>query len=107
MGCYIDPTNETKEAFLEREGWEVTSDYISQNYKDIKDKGDLPVVLCDNGKFTAAGIAYKEREFERFVRYDGRAKRFFIVPITALKKVSPMLPAYLEEADEEWRNRYN
>lgn len=107
MGCYVDPTNETKEAFLEREGREVESDYISKNYQQIKDKGNLPVVLCDNGNFTAAGIAYKEREFERFVRYDGRSKRFFIVPVETLLKVSPLLKAYLEEADEEWRNRYN
>ena len=51
MGCYLDPDNESKEAYLEREGREVESDYISNNYKDIKQKGSLPVVLVDNGNF--------------------------------------------------------
>ena len=105
MGCYIDPQNEDKEIFLAREGREVESDYISQNYKTIKEKGDLPVVLVDNGPFTAAGVAYTEREFERFVRYDNRPKRFFIVPIYKLKEVSPV-SEYLQEVEEEWRNRY-
>lgn len=106
MGCYVDPKNEAKEDFLEREGREVESDYISKNYKMIKEKGDLPVVLCDNGPFTAAGVAYTEREFERFVRYDNRPKRFFIVSVEKLKEVSPV-EGYLKEAkEEEWRSRY-
>lgn len=106
MGCYVDPKNETKEDFLEREGREVESDYISKNYKMIKEKGDLPVVLCDNGPFTAAGVAYTEREFERFVRYDNRPKRFFVVSVEKLKDVSPV-EGYLKEAkEEEWRSRY-
>ena len=106
MGCYVDPLNEAKEDFLQREGREVESDYISKNYKMIKEKGDLPVVLCDNGPFTAAGVAYTEREFERFVRYDNRPKRFFIVSVEKLKDVSPV-EGYLKEAkEEEWRSRY-
>lgn len=107
MGCYLDPDNESKEAYLEREGREVESDYISNNYKDIKQKGSLPVVLVDNGNFTAAGIAYTEREFERFVRYDNRPKRFFIVSIERLSKDVPIVKEYLKIAEEEWRNRYN
>lgn len=106
MGCYINPNNETKEEFLKREGKEVISDYVSGNFKFIKQEGKLPVVLVDNGRFTAAGIAYTEREFERFVRYDNRPKRIFIVPIEKLKKVSPV-QGYLNEAkEEEWRSRY-
>ncbi len=107
MGCYVDPKDETKEEFLMREGREVESDYISENYRFIKEKGELPVVLVDNGNFTAAGIAYCEREFERFVRYDNRPKRFFIVSIEKLKEVS-YVEGYLNEAkEEEWRTRYN
>ena len=105
MGCYIDPKDETKEQFLDREGEEVESDYISENYRYIKSKGKLPIVLVDNGPFTAAGVAYTEREFERFVRYDNRPKRFYIVPIDKLKTVSP-IDDYLKEQDEEWRTRY-
>lgn len=105
MGCYVNPDNEEKEAFLEREGREVTSDYISQNYKFIKEGGELPVILCDNGAFFAAGIAYTEREFERFVRYDNRPKRFFIVSIEKLKEVSD-IEGYLAEQEEQWRQQH-
>ena len=105
MGCYVNPQNETIEEFLEREGREVISDYISQNYRFIKQEGSLPVVLCSNGNFAAAGIAYTEREFERFVRYDDRPKRFFIVPIEKLMTVS-LIETYLGESEEEWRTRY-
>ena len=125
MGCYIDPKDETKEQFLDREGEEVESDYITQNYRYIKKQDKLPVVLVDNGSmayldcqsssdcqsavhskpFSAAGVAYTEREFERFVRYDNRPKRFYIVPIDKLKTVSP-IEDYLKEQDEEWRTRY-
>lgn len=103
MGCYVDPNNETKEEFLEREGREVTSDEIARNYRFIKEGGELPVVLCDNGSFTAAGVAFTESEFERFVRYDNRPKRFFIVSIEKLATVSS-IKAYLAECkEEEWR----
>ncbi len=105
MGCYIDPKDETKEQFLEREGEEVESDYITQNYRYIKKQDKLPVVLVDNGPFTAAGIAYTESEFERFVRYDNRPKRFYLVLIEKLKTVSP-IQDYLHEQEEEWRTRY-
>lgn len=106
MGCYVNPENEEKEEFLEREGREVESDYITDNFKSLKEKGMLPVVLCDNGRFTAAGVAYRESEFERFVRYDNRPKKFYLVDIEKLKKVSDV-EGYLKEAkEEEWRTRY-
>lgn len=107
MGCYVNPENETKEEFLEREGQEVITDFVSSNYKFLKQEGKLPVVLCDNGNFTAAGVAYTEREFERFVRYDNRPKRIFIVPIEKLKKVSDVEGWLAESKEEEWRTRYN
>ena len=96
MGCYVDPLYETKEEFLKREGQVVTSDYIFRNYQYIKQEGSLPVILIDNGNFTAAGVAYTECEFELFtVKDDNRPKRFFIVPIEKLMTVSP-IEEYLE-----------
>lgn len=107
MGCYIDPINETKEEFLEREGEEVVSDVISMLFKEFKKGGKLPVVWVDNGRFTAAGIAYCESEFERFVRYDNRPKKFYLVDIEKLKDVSDV-EAYLREfKEEEWRKHHN
>lgn len=107
MGCYINPEGEAKEEFLERVGEEVVSDYISNSFSIIKEKGKLPVVLVDNGIFTAAGIAYCEGEFEAFVRYDGRPKKFYLVDIEKLKEVSDV-EAYLKEFEEvEWRKHRN
>lgn len=107
MGCYVNPTEESKEEFLEREGEEVVSDVISIFFKEHVKRGNMPVVLVDNGKFSAAGVAYCESEFERFVRYDNRPKKFYLVPLEKLKEVSD-IEAYLAEyKEEEWRKHHN
>lgn len=107
MGCYVNPETEEKEEFLEREGEEVVSDYISENFKYIKEKGKLPVVLVRNDQFSAAGVAYCEDEFERFIRYDNRPKKFYLVDIEKLKEVS-CIESYLNEFQEqEWRKNHN
>ena len=84
MGYYINPPNETKEVFLQREG------KIIKNiaWEDIP-KGYLPVVIVDNGSFTAAGIAYSKREFIHFISSDDRRpKKIYLVEIEKLKLVS-------------------
>ena len=84
MGCYVNPANETKESFLKREGIAVNNpSWLS------KPKNTLPVVLMDNGSFSAAGIAYSERELKEFTRPDDyRLKTFFYVDIQKLCSVS-------------------
>jgi len=92
MGAYINPIDETKEQWLEKNGTEVP----------FLDKWDIPenhfpVVLVDNGPFTAAGIAYCESELKAFINpEDWRPKRYFIVPIHRLHEVSPELERYME-----------
>jgi hypothetical protein len=85
MGAYINPPNERKEAFLAREGFE-TAEGTPWSHFPI---GMLPVVLVDNGPFTAAFICWKESEYERaFQSRDPRPKRTFAVEMRKLWEVS-------------------
>jgi len=85
MGYYVNPKNETKEQFLNKHGIR-----FSGTWKDVPEDS-LPVILIDNGIFTAAGIAYQESEFKVFTDpFDSRPKEVFIVPIEKLKEVSDL-----------------
>ncbi len=80
MGYYIDPPNQSKESFLNQHGRRV-------NITDLKiTDTELPVVLVNNFAFTAAGIAYDEKELKEFLDPDDyRPKMYFMVPREALK----------------------
>ena len=83
MGYYINPSNESKEAFLMREG-EATD---GPTYPTAT---HLPVCWVDNGAFTAAGIGFSSAEVEAFnVPGDKRHKKWFRVPRAKL------VPMYL------------
>lgn len=85
MGFYVNPSKEAKESFLEREGKEFQ---VVPNWNDVP-KGSMIVILVDNGPFTAAGIAFNERELKDFTDPgDRRKKRYFIVPVAKLLDVS-------------------
>ncbi len=85
MGEYINPPSESKEAFLERDGEPVgVSDLIGFDFGGSK----LPVVLVNNGGFTAAGIAYDRRELQAFLHPDPRPKQWFLVE---KEKLSPYI----------------
>ena len=87
MGCYVNPTNESKETWLEREGKRVNA--INWNIKPLD---TLPVVLMNSGPFTAAGVAYSESELKAFTQpSDNRSKIYYYVSIEKLSKVSPIL----------------
>jgi hypothetical protein len=92
MGVYINPPEGTKELWLVDHGDPVAIDHL---FKDIpEDK--LAVVLMDNGMFTAAGIAYNEREYNEFTAPDGRPKWVFLVSKKDLLEVTPGLKDYLK-----------
>lgn len=98
MGAYINPKNMTKEQWLSENATEVP--FVDWDLPE----GYLPVVLVDNGPFTAAGIAFSKRELEDFTdKRDMRPKRFFIVPINKLYEVSRELKGYMERA-KGWEN---
>ena len=75
MGYYINPYDgRTKEQWLADEAREVPQSELTHT------ADELPVVLIDNGMFTAAGIAYCPDELAVFVDpKDRRPKRYFMV----------------------------
>lgn len=92
MGAYINSGNMSKEDWLILHG--VYFSYLFE-WSSVK-KEYLPVCLVNNGAFTAAGICYSEKEFIAFGRSDERPKKWFLVLISDLLKVSPELPGYLK-----------
>jgi len=87
MGFYVNPPNESKESFLEREG--IKSPYDLKIKWSNVSEGFLPVVLVNNGIFTAAGIAYCESELEAFTDMnDQRPRQIFLVKIEKLIPVT-------------------
>lgn len=89
MGYYVNPHNESKEAFLEREGTPLTpSELVTFDFKSDR----LPVCWVKNPSFTAAGIAVDAWEMQRFINgMAGRQNRWYSVPRAALT------PWYREE----------
>ena len=91
MGIYVNPEEGTKEEWLEKNGVKVygsgCSDW-SVFFSDFNKETMLPVVLLHNPCFTAAGIAYDEREFEACMEPDGRKKEVYAVPKRYLMEVT-------------------
>lgn len=88
MGEYINPTERTKEQFLETEGREISAPGLVL-------PGELPVCLVSNGAFTAAGIAYDEREIKAFSEPgDYRPKRWYAV---SYEKLSPYMSKFARD----------
>lgn len=93
MGIYVNPAKKDKEAWLQVNGEEVSEQTAVEWVKDgtIDFTTKMPVVLVDNGPFTAAGVAYDPGEFEVFTAEDDlRPKKYFVVAVEELKKVSDL-----------------
>ena len=100
MGIYINPTTMTKEAWLKEFALDCKdAQPLWESIPTPKSLADddkfLPVVLIDNGNFSACGVAYCEREYKEFLAEDGRPKRVYVVEMKYLKQVSE-LGAYLK-----------
>lgn len=89
MSCYVNPPQESKEAFLNREGRKIHGKEIPRRVKDIP--ADLLLVcLVDNGWMTAAAVGYSDRELEEFTRSDDpRPRTYYMVPLDKLREVCP------------------
>lgn len=104
MGYYINPKNETKEAFLSRYRkarpsevyvfWTAAEkpDLVPPSFAEFA-RENLPVCWVNNGRFTAAAIGYDREETERFLLgTDDRPYQWYFVPQEDLAEflVSPV-----------------
>ena len=56
----------------------------------------IPVIVCDNGPFEAAGIAYDDAELRAFTDpFDPRPKTIVMVPRTEVVKFCPAVESRL------------
>lgn len=93
MGYYINPPGESKETFLNNKGVKLieppTFDKIASDM--------LPVCLVDNGLFTAAGIAYSQKELATFAdTNDPRPRQWYLVKIKDLLLVSDLREEFIQ-----------
>ena len=94
MGAYINPGNMSKEDWLIRYARPMTEG----SFKSFQDFGGafLPVVLVDNGFFTAAAIAFNDEEIRAFTRPgESRLRSFWLAPVDLLHDVSRELSSYI------------
>jgi hypothetical protein len=104
MGLYINPESGTKEEWLEKNALELDRfrNWTAQElWKAAEDHGEgfFIVVLVTNPSFSAAGIAYDQRELRDFADpNDHRPKRWFLAHRTNLNTVQPQLEEYLAPA---------
>ena len=87
MGLYVNPTTQSKEDWVRSNARSMhrTGDAVTgTRYGEIIGSGRVPLVLVDNGMFTALGVLYSQREAEDFAREDGRPKLFITVDRAAL-----------------------
>lgn len=85
MGLYINPRDISKEEWLDENNINKSNTVFDSDKIGIK---NLMVCLMDNGLFTAAGVAFDEREVKAFSDpTDRRPKTWFVVKKADLKKV--------------------
>jgi hypothetical protein len=97
MGFYVDPLDESKESFLKREG--ALAPYNQKISWASVPKGFVPVVLLDNGRFTAAGIAYCERELDAFTGPNDRRPR--TIYLVKTEKLFPVTDIHFQRYAKE------
>ena len=79
MGYYINPEDCTKEQWLHENGEEIPPMLAEE--LAAANGSHMPVVLINNGAFTAAGIIYDTDELMAFTGPgDHRPKIFYSVP---------------------------
>lgn len=91
MGYYINPPDMSKEKWLNKFAnfvGPIDEDEEIPKWEDIAKDDVLPVILVDNGRFTAAGVAYSEQEYKAFTDPDDkRSRELFTAKVDDLLKV--------------------
>lgn len=81
MGMYVNPPTMSKEDWLKANGVPTGS-----NPGAITET-QVPVCLVNNGLFSAAAVAYNDRELAEFSRPDGRPKSWYNVTKVKLESI--------------------
>jgi hypothetical protein len=104
MGCYVNPPRgQSKEEWLTLHGKTVGSIHVPDGVGDVSghkipagipawekfSPGSLPVVLVDNGPFTAAAVAYCKKEYIEH-ESDARLRIIYEASISDLLEVSDL-----------------
>jgi len=90
MGYYVNPEEVTKEEWLVKNATPLT-EMLLVDWQAVRDENMLPVVLINNGAFTAAGIAFSKSELEAFTSPDDyRPKKYYKASTEKLKEVSDL-----------------
>ena len=84
MGVYINPRDMSKEEWLAKNACQI----LSRAPETHREGDKIVVCLIDNGRFTAAGVAFDERELKDFAREDGRPKIWLRVPLAKLHELN-------------------
>lgn len=96
MGFYINPKDCTKEEWLDTRGKALSYGPPPEHRCGLDGRSHTCVVLVLNNGFTAAAVAYSERELQAFSDpADHRVKLYMFVDDEELKAVEPSLVGVL------------
>ncbi|KKM99427.1 hypothetical protein LCGC14_1147950 [marine sediment metagenome] len=83
MGIYINPSEQTKEQWLE----EYAVETLTPKYPPTE--GLTLICLVENNLFTAAGVIFDRNEWEAFNEpHDLRLRRWFTAPVSEVDEVA-------------------
>jgi hypothetical protein len=85
MGYYINPLNESKEAFINRHATFIIESWAPTMTWEKIPEGQVLVCWVNNGTFTAAGICFSKQKMEAFAHPDGRPKVWALLPEEVVK----------------------
>jgi len=85
MGDYVNPTNESKEDFLEREAIEISREEFLESSWNFSNKVGL--CLVKNARFSACVVAYNREDAEHYAdsTTDSRPKKYFLIELSKLE----------------------
>lgn len=89
MGIYLNPPKGDKSKWLRENGTETTAADLAK-FADFTGP-NRPVVLVDNGVFTAAAVGFSAKETAYFLCDDDRPKEYFLVPVEKMKSALPQV----------------
>ena len=89
MGLYINPPDQSKEDWLANNAKSMHCTPPAKARQNLGDGETVVVCLVVNGGFTAAGVAFNDRELRDFADpNDQRPKVWLLVPVEKVEEVT-------------------